>query len=339
MQDQLSNRKIQVSMQSPQAGGAIVLAVHRPRPDLLGEQIRTIADQSLAHWRCHVGIDGTDESARDLVARLVAGDDRFVIHHYDESVGIYRNFERLIGERDAAAPWLALSDQDDSWDRDKLERLVSVLDKDAAVTAVVGQARLVDVEGRQLGRTHRRGVPLGALILDNQVTGSLSVFRSRLLELAAPFPEPTPAAYHDHWLGVVAASTGRIAFLDEQVQDYVQHAENALGEEGRRGPVVRLKALAADSGTPRHMLGRLAEERWGWRSRMASTLVTRLEGRPVPPDLHDFARARTVRVSSMVCRSILRRQVSAQRALAVWVGFAWARLARPSITAELEGET
>lgn len=325
-------------MQYPDVG-VIALAVHRPQQDLLSEQMRSIAAQTLGHWRCHIGIDGTDDAAHELVARLVRGDERFVIHHYEDNVGIYRNFERLLREREAEARWLALSDQDDSWDPDKLERLVRVLDQDAAATAVVGQARVVDVGGRQVGSTRRRGVPLGALILDNQVTGSLAVFRSQVLDLAVPFPEPTPVAYHDHWLGVVAASAGRIVFLDDIVQDYVQHAHNALGEEGRRGPIVRLRALAEESLRPRHMLDRLATERWGWRARMASTLVTRLEGHAVPADLRDIARAHPGRISSIVWRSILRGQVGAQRALAVWVGFAWSRLAAgPARNVAREGE-
>lgn len=324
-------------MQSPAVRGAIALAVYRPLPHLLGEQIRSIAAQSLVHWTCHIGIDGADAVALELVTRLVQDDDRFVVHHYDDNVGIYRNFERLLRERDQAAPWLALSDQDDSWDHDRLERLVQVLNHDAGVTAVVGQARLVDARGRLLGHTRRRDVPLRALILDNQVTGSLAVFRSAALDLAVPFPEPTAVAYHDHWLGVVAASTGRISFLDHLVQDYVQHEENALGEEGRRGPMARLKSLAAESARPSHMLARLATERWGWRSRMASTLMTRLHGRQVPPDVRDFARARGVRVTAMVCRSILGREVGVQRALAVWVGFVWARMTAPAPSRARQG--
>lgn len=316
-------------MQFPNARGAIALAVYQPQPELIATQFRTIAAQTVAGWHCHIGIDGHDDATHQLVLGLVAGDPRFVVHHYPENVGIFRNFERLVGEISTGAEWFALSDQDDAWDEDKLERMLAALVEDGGLTAIVGQARVVDRDGASLGRTHRRHVSLAALLLDNQVTGSLAVFRRGVLDVALPFPRPTPAAYHDHWLGAVAAASGRIRFLADDVQDYVQHADNALGEEHRRGPAGRLRSLAGDKPDPRRMLDRLAIERWGWRRTMASTLMARLP--------EDAAAARVlatlstpgVGVLRSVVASVVRREVGVQRALAIWVGSVWDRWAAP----------
>ncbi|WP_224279000.1 glycosyltransferase [Nocardioides lacusdianchii] len=315
--------------------GAIALAVYKPDAQLLAEQIRSIAAQTLEHWLCHIGIDGSDSLANELVGKLIRGDDRFVLHSYPENVGIYRNFERLVEEISPDAPWFALSDQDDSWDVDKLERMVAALDEDG-IMAVIGQARLVDREGGRLGMTNRRNVPLPALLMDNQVTGSLALFRREVLDLALPFPPPTPAAYHDHWLGVVAAGSGRISFLSEDVQDYVQHGANALGEENRRDPGTRLRALAGSSRNPLHMLDRLAVERWGWRQTMAVTLAGRLqEDAAASREIAPFLMPGRPGLLRVVARSLARREVGAQRTLAIWVGSLWASLRPSRLTHEM----
>lgn len=313
----------------PTAGmpGAIAMAVYRPQPDLLREQVRSLAAQTVDDWRCHVGIDGTDEPTMNLVLELVGEDDRFVVHHFPDNVGFYRNFERLLARIDADAGWVALADQDDSWDADKLERLLAAFDSDASAMAVVGQARVVDADGALLGDTARRGVSLGSLIIDNQVTGSLAVFRPRVIEVGLPFPEPTPASYHDHWLGLVAACLGRIEVLDDLVQDYVQHSGNALGEEMSKSSSGRLASLAITSRDPRRMLDRLAIERWGWRQEMARTLVLRLRAGTLPREMHDFADGRLPTMTGHILRGMLARQVDRQRAAAIWVGCMWNRLA------------
>ena len=54
--------------------------------------------------------------------------------------------------------------------------------------------------------------------------------------------------YHDHWLALVAASTGRIAYVDRPLYDYVQHPEAVIGHAGANVGVVGggvLQRLAA----------------------------------------------------------------------------------------------
>lgn len=256
------------------ARGAIVMAVFRPRRALLEAQIASVRGQTLEGWRCLVGIDGADARARTLVEELTAGDQRFHIREYDENVGVYRNFERLLAEMDElgdAVAWVALADQDDRWDPDKLARLVAVLGVEG-VAAVTGQARVVDESGVLQGMTHRHpGGPLET-VLHNQVTGSLTVLRREVVDRALPFPPVTAIAVHDHWLGVCAVALGRVVALDAAVQDYVQHSDNVLGEA--RPARVRAEAsrFVRDPGG---YLRRAVRDQWGWRVGMARTAVQR----------------------------------------------------------------
>jgi glycosyltransferase involved in cell wall biosynthesis len=303
--------------------GAICVAVYRPDRRLLRRQLESIADQTVPNWVCHIGIDGADPDTLAAIVGIVGDDDRFVIHHFPLNVGFYRNFERTLAAVGDDAAWVALADQDDYWHPSKLERLVAEFAEDD-VAAVSGQARLVDGEGFELGLTNRRDPGRFGLLLDNQVTGSFAIFRGDVVQQSLPFPEPTDAAYHDHWLGLVAAANGRIVFVDEALQDYVQHGANVLGEE--RGSRLGLRARSLrERGGRGGMIRYLATDRWGWRVTMARALNDRGLVNDSRGGVEVAARGRlsfALLVQFIV--AILRRRAPLARASALLVGaFAW----------------
>jgi len=305
--------------------GSICVAVYRPDPVLLERQISSIQNQTERGWNCHIGIDGADEPTAALLQGLIAGDDRFVVHAFPENVGFYRNFERVLEAADAASPWIALADQDDYWYPEKIERLLSALMVDG-VTLVSGQARLVSPDGVESGITARHVRDLPALMLDNQVTGSFSIFRSSVLSAALPFPEPTDVAFHDHWLGVVAESLGNVVVVDEVLQDYIQHGNNVIGEENGGAQVAkRFSALFARSKGVGASIRYIRDHRWGWRVEMAELCIERIPamGADKRRVLDTFAaRKLSPRLIATVVTGIARRDVKPLRGLALLVGAA-----------------
>ena len=213
---------------------------------------------------------------RTLVVEIVGDDARFEVIGWDDNLGFYLNSERLLMAVPDGASWVALSDQDDRWYPEKLEdasaRLASASDR---------QARVITGGSRNGRSTQRRSVPASDLLLQNQVTGALSVLRRRLLDLALPFPRhPGATEMHDHWLAMCAAATHLgYAVLDEVVQDYVQHGGNIVGEGGlwlthSRRSFGRLTASMRDQSTKRGTLVALRDATIGWRATMLDTLWT-----------------------------------------------------------------
>lgn len=262
--------------------GVVAMAAYKPDEELFLRQLRSIRDQSYSNFLCLISVDGNDSQIRDFVATNL-GDPRFKVLGFENRLGFYGNFERVLSQVPEEAVWVALSDQDDYWYPDKLSRLLPHLDDHVLVS---GQARVVDVRsGRVLAAsTNRRNVPLLDLIIQNQVTGGQTVFRSSLLRVGLPFPRlHTPTQVHDHWLAVCAAASGSVHIVDDIVQDYVQHGGNTLGEVKREfNPLRSFKRLfdIADRFQGGHSPGRLfracSELSYGWRRVLVESSIVRL---------------------------------------------------------------
>lgn len=316
--------------------GAICMAVYDPDPSLLAEQVDSIKRQTVKEWTCIIGIDGPDPSATAHLRKLTTNDSRFVIHEFSERVGFYRNFERILAlVVDQEHQWVALSDQDDIWYHNKLEALLYHLD---STSMVVGQARLVrksrySSETHELGNTNRVFEVASELMLDNVVTGALSVFRADLLDYALPFPRKSDVSYHDHWLGLCATLHFGLITVQDVVQDYVQHDNNVIGEETRTNILDRLKKLARASGGGREVMRYFVNHRWRWRVTMARVALIRFPDAS-SRDVHilrAFAADRaTLALTKIVVSALVDGRCSRVRVIGLWI----ASLCAPAVAEE-----
>jgi glycosyltransferase involved in cell wall biosynthesis len=239
---------------------AICMATFDPDEGLLNRQIESLRSQSDANWRCLISDDCSQPERYRAVERAIAGDERFALSRSDQRLGFYRNFERALAMVPPEAELIGLCDQDDHWHPDKLATL---RDGIGNAELVYSDARLVDPDGQVLAETMWEGrrnnhEDLASLLIANTITGAASLFRRRVLERALPFPEAPGWQFHDHWLGMVALASGRIAYLDRPLYDYIQH----------RGAVLRgLIARPEERERPRRRLPtrsilRASLERW-----------------------------------------------------------------------------
>jgi len=145
------------------------------------------------------------------------------------------NFASALAE--ARGEFIALADQDDVWEPDRLEKGLAHFHDGALL--VHSDATLIDASGRPTGTlmsalrltsTGRRhllsGRALTALLRRNVVTGATTMIRSSLLEQALPIPE---GWVHDEWLALVAAVQGGVVFQEDPLIRYRQHGNNEIG--------------------------------------------------------------------------------------------------------------
>ncbi|HKH64260.1 MAG TPA: glycosyltransferase [Solirubrobacterales bacterium] len=210
---------------------AIAMATFDPDPLLLERQIASIREQTHERWVCLVSDDGSGPERLAHLRSLTEGDERFTLSVGGERLGFYANFERALRMVPPEADLVALADQDDRWYPEKLSALLGALG-DAKL--VYSDMRIVDEQGRVVSDTFWQGrrnnyTDLSSMLLANTVTGAASLFRRELLDLVLPFPEPVGDPFHDQWIASMALATGRIAYVDRPLYDYVQHGGAARG--------------------------------------------------------------------------------------------------------------
>ena len=194
--------------------------------------------------------------------RRSQGDERFTLVAASERLGFYRNFERAIGLAPPDAELIALCDQDDRWDPDKLEALVEILEAHPNALLAYSDYRWRGADGSaeaESAFTARRNSydDIASLLVANTVTGAASLFRRELLEWALPFPEAPGQPYHDHWLALCALAAGEIAYLDRPTYDRLRHPGSVTtrARAGRPGPAplrerLRTRARRLRAGQP-----------------------------------------------------------------------------------------
>ncbi len=300
---------------------AICMATHEPDPGLLRRQIDSLRAQTEKDWVCLIRDDCSSVRRFAELTSMIAGDERFRISRGERILGPYRNFERLLSHLPAGPSLVALCDQDDRWDPDKLAVLRQHLDR--AQLAYCDQ-RIVDRGGGLRRETmwnsrSNQYSGLASLLIANTVTGAASLMRREVVELALPFPEIPGLALHDHWLALVALATGRIRYVDRPLGDYVQHGNAVLGQVSGANPHSRADARATYfyGFVPREVLARALLARCGDRlpprKRRALQLV--------------LASARSpLAFAWFLLRGILHRRVTLGTELELARGIAWRAL-------------
>ncbi|WP_285319959.1 glycosyltransferase [Pseudarthrobacter sp. lyk4-40-TYG-27] len=316
--------------------GVVALAAYQPDESMFARQLQSIQSQSHSNFFCLISVDGDHQRVAAMVQRACGNDDRFRVLGYDDRLGFHHNFERALEAVPEEARWIALSDQDDYWYPEKLATLLPKLDVAALVT---GQARVVPPHISAIGQdpsngslTDRRSVGAADLIANNQVTGSLCIFRREVLELALPFPSlDAPSQYHDHWIGLCALACGSINIQDVVLQDYIQHGGNVVGESQQSLPTsirntFRFVKRYEGSVSPRSVCNIIYKTGLGWRTLMARTLLERL-GPTVDsksPELRDslliYAVPKAGALIRLVIKGVRNGNVSSLRALEISLG-------------------
>ncbi|MEX0618268.1 MAG: glycosyltransferase family 2 protein [Pseudohongiellaceae bacterium] len=239
----------------------VLLPVHNGER-FLSEQLDSIISQTYENWRIVMRDDGsTDGSAAIMLRYSNEFPDRIEIVESDNrNLGAAASFSLLMqyalgtkpGEKSEPS-LIALSDQDDIWNREKLEVQVAALlgaDHDGDLPLLVhSDLRVVDANLNTIagsfidyhGLTPRRNTFRRSLVV-NSVTGSTTVFNETLARKALPVPGD--AVMHDWWLSLVALAFGSVVYLDRTLVDYRQHEANVSGAKKHlKGNPLNLRRL------------------------------------------------------------------------------------------------
>ena len=215
---------------------SILMAVYEPRMDWLRQQLVSLNEQTYPNLRLYIRDDCSptvpyeqiQSCVRDCITRFP-----YVITRNERNLGSNATFELLTKE--AEGDLFAYCDQDDVWLPEKLTVLQEAMERERAVLAY-SDVSAVDDEGKLLARslrelrprlTYLEGSDLAPkLFFRNCVAGCAMLVNSNIAKRAIPFPRQTVC---DHWIALLAATEGTVAFVPDQLVRYRQHKRNQTG--------------------------------------------------------------------------------------------------------------
>ena len=229
----------------PWPDGVVIVLSSYNGAEFIAEQIESIRRQSFTGWRLLVRDDGSSDDTPSIVERLARVDPRIhLLRDGDGNLGAAASFGALL-ERAAElkAGYVACADQDDVWQPHKLARELELLQRrevetgpatpllvHSDLTVVAEDLHVIHPSFLRFQHLrHQAEWPIGAVLVQNFVTGSTALFNNALLRAAVPMPQ---VVMHDWWLALCAAALGEILYLPEATVLYRQHGRNTIGSRG-----------------------------------------------------------------------------------------------------------
>lgn len=228
---------------------AILLCTYNGGP-YLAEQLASFRAQSHTAWKVWVSDDGSKDNTHEVLKshQQAWGADQLVVYPGPRK-GFAANFMSLVCREEISADYYAMSDQDDIWHTDKLERAVRWLNTvSPGVPALYcTRTELVDDGGATLGYSplFTRPPSFANAMVQNVAGGNTMVFNDAARDLLKAAGADVQVVAHDWWVYIVVSACGGKVFYDPTPSLlYRQHAENLIGANAGVGArLVRIGKL------------------------------------------------------------------------------------------------
>lgn len=199
--------------------------------EYLREQLDSyIAQSFFEHCSVLIRDDGSTDATIDI------------LHEYErqygfqvvsgQNIGVNRSYQWLIDHADLNCDYFALSDQDDVWIPNKIERAVKKLDsnEDDFPALFASCSLLTDAELKPIGSSlcPQKGVSFFNAMIQNVCPGHTEVLNRKLLSMMRG-QRCEGMLVLDWWVYLLASGIGIVYFENEFTVMHRQHGHNAIG--------------------------------------------------------------------------------------------------------------
>ena len=219
----------------------------------LSEQIESIINQSFTDYRILASDDNSSDCTFEILRSYesVLGEKINVVQSNTHSAK--ENFYNLLDMADAE--YIALCDQDDFWESDRLKKSLEAVQRlerrYGKETPILVHSDL-EIVDENLSSQNKKMSELTGMseaiihakkeskylytlsteesfsryLVENNITGNTVIINKALLDI---YKRPKVSFMHDWWLGLIAFTFGKVGYLNECLVKYRQHGSNELG--------------------------------------------------------------------------------------------------------------
>lgn len=189
------------------------------------QQLDSITDQSYTNLEIIICDDASADDTWKIIEDYQVTEPRIKIFRNDKNIGYNKNFEKAFSL--CSGEYVAISDQDDVWEKDKIELMMKNWPSGSLfVYSLSGNFMNDDFTGRtEAPRVRYTAIDdLHKLVFNSPVHGHACMFKKELLQLCMPFPADI---YYDWWMSMHAAAAGTIGCIPLTLTWHRNHSQNS----------------------------------------------------------------------------------------------------------------
>ena len=204
----------------------------------IDKQISSIVNQ-LSDGKLIIHDDGSKDGTIEIIKKYSLKDDRIVLIEAPSCGGAAKNFAFLLEK--TTSDYVFCSDQDDIWISGKIDKMIKIIKMYENIYGkekpllIHTDLELIDENDETIHKSMWRyqnlnpkwGDDLNLLLTQNVITGCALLVNRALLDIALPIPNNV--VMHDHWLGLVACTSGKVIYHEESLIRYRHHGNNEVG--------------------------------------------------------------------------------------------------------------
>ena len=197
----------------------------------LRAQLDSILRQTIHPFEIIIVDDCSTDSTVRILEEYAARTSFIKYYENEHNLGFVRNFSLAISK--TCGDYVALSDQDDIWTEDHLEKLVKNINGKAVC---VGDSIMVDSDGRELGMKFSEVkqnyyIPEDDVLKAYRIIYNYSPYQgaSMLIDRSwvnSLLPIPAEAGFHDTFLSCCASLTKGLTVIPDIITRYRMHNSN-----------------------------------------------------------------------------------------------------------------
>ncbi len=191
----------------------------------LQQQLNSILQQTYGSLEIIISDDCSTDGTQEIIQQYASADKRISYFFNKTNLGFNKNFEKAILL--CKGQYIAISDQDDIWELNKIEAMMKHWPVDCnfiySLSKDFDGVEPKRNEGNKLLNYYTGSKPQ-KLFFDSPIHGHACMFQKKLLADALPFPKNV---FYDWWLSVIASSTGKVGCVPLTLTYHRVHSYNS----------------------------------------------------------------------------------------------------------------